>query len=109
MCKKYVASVGGFDKVIPFAVFRSENDLSGKSLLVRVINLPLDIISVSVNVNMYGQPSLCRGKRSPVCRIFQRQQRSAAPTAGNLREEPVLNKVELGTIRRIMNKKKPDF
>lgn len=48
------------------------------------------------------------GKRSPVCRIFQRQQRRAAPTAGNLREEPVLNRVELGAIRRIMNKKKPD-
>ena len=76
--------------------------------LVRIINLPLDIISASINVNMFSQLSLCRGKRSPVCRIFQRQQRCAAPTASNLREEPVLNMAELGTIRRIMNKKKPD-
>ena len=39
MCKKKVASVGRFDEVVPLSEFRSEDDLSGKSLLVRFFNL----------------------------------------------------------------------
>ena len=59
-------------------------------------------------MNMYLQ-SLPRGShRRPVSRVLKGHQRSSAPTAGDLRKEPVLDGIELGTIRRIMNDKKPD-
>ena len=45
MCKKKVASVGRFDEVDSLAEFRSEDDLPGKSLMVRFFNQSLDVIS----------------------------------------------------------------
>ena len=57
---------------------------------------------------MHLQPLLRSGHRGPVGSVLQVQEWRSVPTAGNLREEPVLNGVELGTIRRIMNDKKPD-
>ena len=59
-------------------------------------------------MNMYLQSLLRCGHRSPVCGILQVQKRCTVPAAGDLREEPVLNGIELGTIRRIMNDKKSD-
>lgn len=88
--------------------FRSEDDLPGKSLLVRFYNRSLDVICFRVNVNMHLQPILRSSHRSPVSSILKGHQRSAAPAAGDLRKEPVLDGIELGTIRRIMNHKKPD-
>ncbi len=57
---------------------------------------------------MHLQPLLRGGHRSPVGSIMQVQQWRAVPTAGDLQEEPVLDGIELGTIWRIMNDKKPD-
>ena len=90
--------------------FRSENDLSGKSRLVRFINRSLDVIGfrVNVNVNIHLQPLFRSSHRSPVSSILKRHQRSAAPAAGDLRKEPLLEGIELGTIWRIMNDKKSD-
>ena len=45
MCKKLVASVDRFDKVVPLAEFLGEDNLSGKPLLVRFVNRSLDVIS----------------------------------------------------------------
>ena len=88
--------------------FRSEDDLLGKSLLVRFINRSLDVIVFRVNVNMHLQSLLRGGHRGPVGSILQVQQWCTVPTASDLREEPVLDGIELGTIRRIMNHKKSD-
>ena len=45
MCKKLVASVDRFDKVVPLTEFLGEDNLSGKPLLVRFVNRSLDVIS----------------------------------------------------------------
>ena len=45
MCKKLVASVDRFDKVVPLTEFLCEDNLSGKPLLVRFVNRSLDVIS----------------------------------------------------------------
>ena len=74
--------------------FWSEDDLSGKSLLVRFFNRSLDVIGFRVNVNIHLQP-LFRS-RSPVSNILKGHQRSAAPAAGDLRKESVLDGIELG-------------
>lgn len=55
------------------------------------------------------QSRLCSGHGDSVRHIFQRQQRSPAQTAIDLREESMLYGIELETIRRIMNNKKPDI
>ena len=57
---------------------------------------------------MHLQPLLRSSHRSPVSSILKGHKRGAAPAAGDLRKEPVLDGIELGTIRRIMNHKKPD-
>ena len=88
--------------------FRSEDNLPGKPLLVRFINRSLDVICFRVNVNTHLQSLLRGGHRGPVGSILQVQQWCTVPTAGDLREEPVLDGIELGTIRRIMNHKKSD-
>ena len=59
-------------------------------------------------MNKYFQSLLRSSHRRPVSRVLKGHQRSSAPTAGDLRKEPVLDGIELGTIRRIMNDKKPD-
>ena len=59
-------------------------------------------------MNMHLQSLLRGGHRGPVGSILQVQQWRAVPTAGDLREKPVLDGIELGTIRRIMNHKKSD-
>lgn len=58
-------------------------------------------------MNVNEQPLLRLGHRSPVGSVPKRHQRCATPTAVDLGEEPVLNGVELGTIRRVMHDKKP--
>lgn len=78
--------------------FRSEDDLPSKSLLVRFFNRSLDVICFRVNVNMYLQPLLRSSHRSPVSSILKEHQRRAAPAAGDLRKEPVLDGIELGTM-----------
>lgn len=45
MCKKLVASVDRFDKVVPLTEFLGEDNLPGKPLLVRFVNRSLDVIS----------------------------------------------------------------
>ena len=57
---------------------------------------------------MYLQSLLRGGHCSPVGSVLKRHQRRTVPTAGDLREEPVFDGIELGTIRRIMNNKKSD-
>lgn len=59
-------------------------------------------------MNMHLQSLLRGGHRGPVGSILQVQQWRAVPTAGDLREKPVLDGIELGTIQRIMNHKKSD-
>lgn len=56
---------------------------------------------------MHGQSLLGSSHRSPLCGVLQGHQRSSAPVAGDLGEEPVLDGVEFGAIRKIMNDKKP--
>ena len=77
--------------------FWSEDDLSGKSLLVRFFNRSLDVIGFRVNVNIHLQPLFRSSHRSPVCSTLKGHQRSAAPAAGDLRKESVLDGIELGT------------
>ena len=77
--------------------FWSEDDLSGKSLLVRFFNRSLDVIGFRVNVNIHLQPLFRSSHRSPVSNIPKGHQRSAAPAAGDLRKEPVLDGIELRT------------
>ena len=45
MCKKLVASVDRFDKVVPLTEFLGEDNLPGKPLLVRFVNWSLNVIS----------------------------------------------------------------
>ena len=45
MCKKLVASVDRFDKVVSLTEFLGEDNLPGKPLLVRFVNRSLDVIS----------------------------------------------------------------
>ena len=59
-------------------------------------------------MNKYFQSLLRSSHRRPVSRVLKGHQRSAAPAACDLRKEPVLDGIELGTIRRIMNDKKPN-
>lgn len=47
---------------------------------------------------MYLQPLLRSSHRSPVSSILKEHQRRAAPAAGDLRKEPVLDGIELGTM-----------
>ena len=56
---------------------------------------------------MYSQSLLRCGHRGSLSSVPQRHQRRTSPAAGNLREEPVLDGIELGTIRRIMHDEKP--
>ena len=77
--------------------FWSEDDLSGKSLLVRFFNRSLDVIGFRVNVNIHLQPLFRSSHRSPVSNILKGHQRSAAPAACDLRKESVLDGIELRT------------
>ena len=45
MCKKLVASVDRFDKVVSLTEFLGEDNLPGKPLLVRFVNWSLNVIS----------------------------------------------------------------
>lgn len=58
---------------------------------------------------MNCQSRLCSGQGDSIRHIFQRQQRSPAQTAIDLRKEPVFYGIELGAIRMIINNKKPDI
>lgn len=59
-------------------------------------------------MNMYLQSLPRGGHRGPVSSVLRIQKWRTIPAAGDLREEPVFNGIELGTIRRIMNNKKSD-
>ena len=84
--------------MIPFAEFWGEDHLPGKPLLVGFINRSFDVIGFRVNVNMYLQSRHRDGRRGSVCGICVGYQRRVIPTAGDLREESVLDGIELGTI-----------
>ena len=55
------------------------------------------------------QSLLRGGHRRSFFRIPKGHQRCSSPTACNLREEPVLNGIELGAIRWIMHNEQPDI
>ena len=47
-----ISVVGGFEEIVLLAEFRSEDDLSGKFLLVRVIILPNGTVPFFLQINL---------------------------------------------------------
>ena len=93
----------GLDEVVPLGKIRVKNDLPSQTAFVVLINGSFDFIGFRVYIDMNSQTGIRGSHGGTSCGILQREERSSAPAAVDLRKAPVLNRIEFGAVRRIMH------
>ena len=91
------------NEVVPIVGRIVEDDLSGESVVERLIHLPFGFIHLVHNLRKDFQTFLCHGICSPAAGISDGEEGSSAPRAGYLGEEPVFDGVELGAVWRVVH------
>jgi len=91
------------DEVIPVVKRFVEDDSGGDSLPVAVVHLSACFVHFVNNAGEHPQSCFCSGTCSPVRGILDGEERCSAPGTRDLREEPVLDRVVLGAVRRVMH------
>ena len=91
-----------FDKIVPFGQDFVLDDMPLTLTLKERVTFFLCLIYVSVDSRKYSESRLGSRLGSHVAGLLDGVEDGTAPCFGNLREEPVLNGVPLGAVRRIV-------
>ena len=91
-----------FDKIVPFWQDFILDDMPFTLALKERVSLFLCLIDASVDRCEDGQSFLSPCSGSHFACLLDCVEHGAAPGSGNLREEPVLDRVPFGTVRRVM-------
>ena len=92
-----------YNKVIPFGQYLARYNLLLESAFKIEVERSFYVVSFLIDVYIHFESRRSCGILCPTDRILHREQGFSTPAAGDLREEPVFNRVMLGTIRRIMH------
>ena len=92
-------------EIVPVMERLVEDDLFSESVLERLAHHPAGLIGFVNNLGKDLQSRSCRGVCCPAAGVCDGVERRPAPGARYLGEEPVLDGVELGTVRRVMHDK----
>lgn len=95
------------DKVIPFVEMSVKNDSAGEFLSIAVGDFPACFVNLVYHTGENFQPGLGHGFRGPLAGIGGGEERGPAPRAGYLGEEPVLDRIVLGAVGRVVHHDNP--
>ena len=96
---------GGRYEIVPIMESHVKDDLICEPVLERLAHLPAGFIHFVDNLGKDLQPLFGRGVRCPAAGVCGGVERCPVPGAGYLGEEPVLDGVELGAVRRVVHDK----